>query len=382
MKRYVILILVFFLSSCSKEKHYFKIEMKDNIEIATNSDIPFYSNKKYQLELKQCLVIGKEEGESNYVLNIPHFIGMDEDRNIYILDRGDAKVLVYNENGEFIHSFGRKGQGPGEFINPYPGIITNQHNILVIYNYANFGFQLFKRNGQLLDNFSLEERTFVNQVLLNSAKNIISLETNFQIVKNKLNPLAHQIRIVHYTRSGEIISTMINQILTTYEYKTAEWTGRSCMSLDKKGNIYINSIDPNKYEISVYNPAGKIIKKIMRKAKRIPYSVEEINRSKKAIEARKSLTGLEYPIKTLRPYVRHFTFDSQDRLWVWTGEYDYETGMSAIDIFDEQGEYLFKYYAKLTTEAKIIDNKVYQIEGYPDEFLRLVVYEIIESFQD
>ena len=380
-KKIFIYAILFIFFSCTKKSHEFKIEVIDNVEIAFNSETPLYSEKNNLIELKKILTIGEEEGDENYVLNKPFFMGVDSSCNIYILDFGDSKVLIYDKCGKYIHSFGRKGRGPGEFLTPFPGFISNNHNLSIIYDYNNLRFQLFTRTGELTNSFKLKERTFVNQVIIGQDGVINSLETNYEILKNKKDPLGHNIRLVRYTQNGKIISSFINKSLNTLEFRLSKWTGRACMSIDSEGNISVNSIDPNKYEINIYNVKGKLVKKIARKSKQFPYSKSEIERLKKSNKMRKELTGFDHTLPTMRPFINRFVLDDFDRLWIWTGEYDKEEGWQAIDIFNKEGRYLYKFITKGFYTTRIENKKLYQLDGFQVDYPRLVVYEIVDNLK-
>jgi len=53
-----------------------------------------------------------------YFLGIPEDLTLDEFGNIYVVDKGEDKVLKFDRNGKFILSFGRFGSGYKEFKDP------------------------------------------------------------------------------------------------------------------------------------------------------------------------------------------------------------------------------------------------------------------------
>ena len=59
--------------------------------------------------------IGELETEDeNIAFHIPSDIVIDEQGNIYILDSGNHRIQKFDPEGNYLASFGRKGQGPGE----------------------------------------------------------------------------------------------------------------------------------------------------------------------------------------------------------------------------------------------------------------------------
>ena len=59
--------------------------------------------------------IGLEYGPDEPFLQVPGFIATDRQQRIYISDRKALDVKVYSPAGEYLHSIGNSGRGPGEF---------------------------------------------------------------------------------------------------------------------------------------------------------------------------------------------------------------------------------------------------------------------------
>jgi len=61
------------------------------------------------------LIIGVAEGDDPYMLVSSGSIAVDEDGRIYTGTQSEGEVRVFGPDGEFLHRFGRRGEGPGEF---------------------------------------------------------------------------------------------------------------------------------------------------------------------------------------------------------------------------------------------------------------------------
>jgi len=72
---------------------------------------------RVQLELVRTLgdVAAEDESVAFYM---PAGMAVDEKGNLYILDTGNHRVQKFSPDGRFFASFGRQGQGPGEFAYP------------------------------------------------------------------------------------------------------------------------------------------------------------------------------------------------------------------------------------------------------------------------
>ena len=63
--------------------------------------------------------------------NYPVCFDIDREYNIIMSDYSNHCVYVFNQEGEEIHRIGKKGQGIGEFINPYGIVLDNTGRIVV-----------------------------------------------------------------------------------------------------------------------------------------------------------------------------------------------------------------------------------------------------------
>ena len=71
-----------------------------------------------ELRFEQLLVIGDEETGDDSFLVWPNTVRTDAEGNIYVCDWKDFGVKVYTPDGRFLRKIGRKGQGPGELMEP------------------------------------------------------------------------------------------------------------------------------------------------------------------------------------------------------------------------------------------------------------------------
>jgi len=82
--------------------------------------------------------------------------------SIYFCDQDENRILVFDLDGRYIKSFGRRGQGPGEFNNPLNIDIFN--NELVITDNFNARIQTWSLQGQYLRQIKLVS-SFFNMVI-------------------------------------------------------------------------------------------------------------------------------------------------------------------------------------------------------------------------
>jgi hypothetical protein len=102
--KFVLIIFVLF--------SFLSAETEIEVKTLICPENPLYGTLK--LELSPPLIIGSETDDHYFFSSLRKIIA-DDDGRIYALDNKAARIQVYNKNGEYVETIGRKGQGPGEF---------------------------------------------------------------------------------------------------------------------------------------------------------------------------------------------------------------------------------------------------------------------------
>ena len=123
--------------------------------------------------LKKVGEIGEKfgEGEEDYFWHIDDLC-CDNEGNLYVADSGWNKIFKFSPEGKFLGSFGREGQGPGEFMaNPrlrQLRITFGNDGKFYVYNLGNNRLSIFSRNFEFIKaqvipfNFRLLDTPAVN----------------------------------------------------------------------------------------------------------------------------------------------------------------------------------------------------------------------------
>lgn len=123
---FIILICIFLSLSYSQQKTEWqgKIENEDGAKVVKNPGKPLYGEVTFNLEAD--LSIGREEDENYFFFRVSR-IAVDKQGNIYVVDGGNTRIQVYDNEGQYLRTIGRKGQGPGEFQSPQ-SVFFNEEN--------------------------------------------------------------------------------------------------------------------------------------------------------------------------------------------------------------------------------------------------------------
>ena len=147
-----------------------------------------YDSEVKQLSVEVLLGIGSENQGDEYQLGKPIGVRTDEYNNIYIADRASLSIKVYNENGEFIKTIGRRGRGPGEFLDINSFEINPDGNFFILdrgtlsYTHISIDESYFSRYSMPFNRKTLEGQFYPDDLDYYEDKAII-LYTDSHFVK-------------------------------------------------------------------------------------------------------------------------------------------------------------------------------------------------------
>ena len=91
-----------------------QVEEEDGVKVIKNPQDPLYGEIKLELELD--LSIGGDVADENYIFYSIREVEVDEQGNIYVLDSRQCRIQIFDKDGKYLQTIGRKGEGPGEFM--------------------------------------------------------------------------------------------------------------------------------------------------------------------------------------------------------------------------------------------------------------------------
>jgi len=91
--------------------------------------------------------VGTVEGRRWEMLNNAEAAVFDRADNLYVLDRGNARVLMFDRAGRFVRQLGHKGGGPGELEVPV-GLTVLADGSVAVLDVAHQNVTLFGRDGR------------------------------------------------------------------------------------------------------------------------------------------------------------------------------------------------------------------------------------------
>jgi DNA-binding beta-propeller fold protein YncE len=129
--------------------HGLRIDADDNI---WTTDDGSHLVLKLDKNGRVLLVLGRrgEAAEADWLFNLPTDVAFDKAGNIFVSDGyGNSRVVKFDRAGRFLKSWGRYGNKPGEFNLPHSIVIDRDEHVYVA-DRENLRIQIFDTEGKLL----------------------------------------------------------------------------------------------------------------------------------------------------------------------------------------------------------------------------------------
>ena len=203
----------------------FSVAVTDNI-IAV-SDYGSHQVKKYSLQGELLSVIGCR-GNKNSRFNCPRGLAFNNNKLLYVVDGGNYRVQVFQQDDTFSFSFGNRGSNRGQFQFPVRIAIDPNNNNVLVTDYYAIGVHVFTDRGQ-----------FIQTINSNKPWAITISPTGYLITDHAGDD--NIIRVWSPTYQ------LINQFGKNGS-KQGEFNGTCGMSVDSSGTIYVAEYD-NKRQV-------------------------------------------------------------------------------------------------------------------------------------
>lgn len=129
--------------------HGLAVDPEDNVWV---TDIGSHTVVKFSPRGRVRMVLGRKDtpGEDEDTFNKPTHIAFGPEGELYISDGyGNSRVVKYSKEGGYLMAWGKKGTGPGEFNAPHTIAVDHQGRVYVG-DRENHRVQIFDEKGKFL----------------------------------------------------------------------------------------------------------------------------------------------------------------------------------------------------------------------------------------
>jgi hypothetical protein len=355
---FLIFLILLFSLSCKKED---KIEIKNinGIQIIFNPKHPVnIKGIPNRLTLKEELTIGEKKGEE-YIFSRISSIAIDEEERIYVADYREGNIKVFGKNGNYIKTIGKKGKGPGEFIRPRSIQITPQ-NELVVFDILSRRISYFNLNGKFVKSVSTGK--------IWALRLRVDSKGNFILTEGVLDPKNPRYELKKFDSNFDLIKKIaISPAPSPNAFNP--FMPRSFWQITKSDYIIYGY--PENYELKIFDPTGKLIKRIIKE-----YNPVEITKEEKEEVIKEAPPGIKFVFSKYHPAFLYFTLDEEGRIFVQTWEKTENGNGYYYDIFDSKGRYIAKIPLKIRPRIWK-KGKLYTVEETEEEFQIVKRYKVI-----
>jgi len=360
--------LVFFFLGTAKAQ---KIRTVDGVIVVSNEKRPTpLPGQPTSITLTEELTVGLSKNPDESFSEVSYLV-VDGEGKIFALDIKEQMIKVFDKNGKFLQTIGKKGQGPGEF-GLAAGIQLTGDNLLMVEDNANRRLVLFKPTGEFIRNISMADKLGLVSLLLDAQGNYLGREVVFDESNEKM--------FFEAKKFGQDLKPLfsfdkIEAPIPGPNTKTNFLEMMSFYQLDPIGNIYYGR---NKnYDIKVYSPEGKHIRTIEKEYDRRKVTQRDIDGM--IAQTVKVQPGVDYSemfaFPEYFPPYQSFRLDEQERLFVRTftkgkAEEGYE-----FDVFDAEGCFIAQFITKSDLKL-LMKSKAYGVEETADGFVVIKRYKV------
>jgi hypothetical protein len=334
---------------------------------------------------KEELSIGVAEGDEKYLFGSSVVLNIDDQGNIYALDWENKQVKKYGPDGKHILTFGRAGQGPGEFRNPSGVRFSKDGNLYISENFGN-KLMFYDRNGVYLNQTILPAKIF--NIWITPAGTYLG---DKEIAPQYVGQGPVETFIELYDGRFQSILELHKESFNFPDHGLPPAQAQAAISseflnrpnamavMGEDGRIYFGRND--KYSIDVYAPEGKKLLTIIRDVQPLPYEKKDIDFSLKGysesmMSMSKSETFTKEYLRFIRfpkfkPFFRSLIPMDDGRLAVVAdvGGND----LIWLDIFDAAGRFLGRVKAQIPV-VMFKNKKAYSLRKDENGFLSIKRY--------
>jgi hypothetical protein len=382
---FIVFFIIFFLGSCVSEKAEVKKIIENGVEIVINNLKPYKKGEKvptFSLQEEFSINMDSIDLVEKGFTEV-HSFDVDSEGNIYVVCVNNDGNLIYkfDNNGSFVKSFARSGQGPGEFVYCSYFRINSRDELIVT---GNFKIIIFDKDGNYLREI---------KITLGSTSGTM-LENGNYLFKDSPRPKKE--------KSGEMICSLSLYDPEFNKIKELDKIRYPDPGFQEIKGIYYKilwSIENDRiftasqerdYEIYIYDFNGNLLRKIRKKYQKISPSDEYKAKYKENLgENMYQFLKDRLSFPSFLPPFHFLLTDDEGKMFAMTYEKGEKPDEHVYDVFDPEGVFILRKSMKTClsndflsfsavdfVDGKIKNSRFYCHYEKEDSSTELIIYKI------
>ncbi|MYF64153.1 MAG: 6-bladed beta-propeller [Rhodothermaceae bacterium] len=353
---------------------------------ATKSDVEELQANVKRAELTEIFRVGVAESRDAVLFGNISDIGVTSDDQLLVAD-ADAKVIyVFSESGDSLHTFGRPGNGPGEFesirdmdIGPGDSVFVwdGRRDRLVVFEPETFQFSYDIE----IESLSEGDRSATGLISINNDLLLMRFTAPYSLSSDEDGLDFDIIQFVN--RDGRPVGEPLLRmpVVRHFLYRTESGMGllllpfprRSSIKPGLDGTLYYGWNDSISFD--VYSAGGDLLRTVRYGHEAVPVTQQDLDeRIQSMSDATRQLFLREVEIPKTKPAYSTFTISDKNQIWIKnTPASDSLEVLWTVLGLDNQA--LFEFELPRNTNVRVVrGNRVYAEAELEDGAPYVVVY--------
>jgi len=319
-------------------------EVRDGVTYVWNPAEPLEGTVEY--ELREVWRLESERADGTVVFGTVNKVVEDGAGNVYLLDTQLATIHVVSPSGQYVHSIGRKGEGPGELNRPTDVLVTSWGTIGAVDLRAGKAV-LFNPDGllsrEIRPQLTGSGQTWLIRLLPVPAGFVAcvgsrSLADNSYVQSKAIQLLGRDGAVAGQVFQDSIVVDMHGRFAFEEEKVDAVYL----LDVDQDGRIFA-SRSFNQYEICIYAADGRLELVTRREYTPLERTAEELRDEQAYWQA--YYRNAEIRVSKYNRTVAEVDAKQDGSCWVVNsrGWREAPVGVAdCVDVFDHEGRYIRK----------------------------------------
>ena len=367
------------------------IPLQEGTPIIEYESVPT-AGRTERIEFEEDLVIGRGNDDTNYTFYGARGLAVDVKGRIYVLDSGNGRVQVFDSEGGFLRTIGRRGEGPGEFQSPSSIAVAGGR--LLVTGTRDKRLRAWNLEGELLQDKEAsapETLTLVQGLKDESFIATYQAIERWETAEGRGASSAKALVPAHVDPDGVVSRAFVELPTAAPVYRRAGHIAmprvpfaRPRVAASSTGDVY--AIRGDEYQVFAYSKTGEARWALRASGRMPPLPEAHIDAALARLRATNDLierADIDWPVRL--PAISGLNVDGSGNLYIfpyvyvpWEGEPPDEV---PVDVYSHEGERLVAAMMPAHHWRAALGDFVYCLEVDPESEEQIVIrYRLVKPF--